>query len=280
MSGRRVTILGARGMLGTDVARLCRQHGYDLKLLDVPEFDITDYSQLKAAVGDGELVVNCAAYTNVDRAEDERQRVYQVNAAAVGQLGQIARARDAWVLHISTDFVFDGKQDRPYRETDQPNPINHYGRTKLAGEWLLAESGARWCVLRIQWTYGRVGENFITKIMHRADSAPVLRVVDDQIGSPTATTEVAKVICALLDRQPEGVFHFASDGYASRFEVAKFVFDRTKKNVTVVPCSSDELTARARRPLNSRFDCAKLKALLQSSFEPWQRPLERFLEQL
>ncbi|KPL22261.1 MAG: hypothetical protein AMJ75_08365 [Phycisphaerae bacterium SM1_79] len=280
MAEEVVAILGGKGMLGTDVVGICQEKGFKVKAFDLPEFDITNVTQLKEAVGPAKTIVNCAAYTNVDKAESEAKVAYEVNAAAVGRLGVLARQADAWVLHISTDFVFDGKSGRPYVETDTPNPINAYGRTKLAGEQLLVESRCRHCIMRVQWTYGLHGDNFITKIIERAKKQETLRVVDDQIGSPTATTEVAKAICSLLLKEPEGILHFASAGYVSRYETAKFVFERLCINVSVLPCKTDDFETPAARPLNSRFDCGKVEALLGEEIEPWQGPLERFVRQL
>jgi dTDP-4-dehydrorhamnose reductase len=267
-------------MLGTDLAGICKQQGFDVKVFDLPEFDITNSQQLKQAVGAADIIVNCAAYTNVDGAESETELAYQVNAAAVGRLGDIAKDADKWVLHISTDFVFDGRLNTPYVETDVPNPINAYGKTKLAGEQLLGESGCRHCIIRLEWTYGFAGNNFVTKIIRRAKTDKTLKVVDDQVGSPTATTEVANVICKLLQKKPEGIYHFASAGYVSRYEMAKFIFDKLSLDVNLLPCKTSDFVSDAKRSLNSRFDCRKIKTLLDEKIEPWQVPLEHFLRQL
>jgi dTDP-4-dehydrorhamnose reductase len=275
-----VAILGGRGMLGTDVAKVCGEEGFDVKVFDLPEFDITNSRQLKEAVDNAKIIVNCAAYTNVDGAESESELAYQVNAEAVGRLGAIVKEANAWLLHISTDFVFDGRSDRPYVETDPPDPINEYGKTKLAGERLLAESGCDCCIMRIEWTYGSAGNNFVTKIIQRAKTGGTIKVVDDQIGSPTATTEAAKVICELFRMRPTGLFHFASAGYASRYETAKFIFDNLSMDVNLLPCKTSDYKAAAARPLNSRFDCSKIEILLGEPIETWQGPLERFLRRL
>jgi len=280
MAKELVAILGGKGMLGTDLAEVCKQQGFNARIFDLPEFDITSPRHLKQAIDTAETIVNCAAYTDVDGAERQRDLAYKVNAEAVGRLSTLAAEANRWVLHISTDFVFDGKADRPYAETDRPNPINEYGRTKLAGEQLLIESGCRHCIMRVEWTYGRHGKNFVTKLIQRAKTAKVLKVVDDQIGSPTATTEAAKVICKLLRRKPESIFHFASAGYVSRYEMAKFIFSKLSMDVDVVPCKSSDYVTAAARPLNSRFDCSKIEALLGEPIQPWQGPLERFLRQL
>jgi dTDP-4-dehydrorhamnose reductase len=276
----RITILGGRGMLGTDLVSACQQQGLDTIVLDLPEFDITNASHLQHAVSNGQAIVNCAAYTNVDGAEREPELAHKVNAEAVGRLGALARQANLWVLHVSTDFVFDGKASRPYVESDRPNPINEYGRSKLAGEQLLVESRCAHCIMRLEWTYGRAGNNFITKLVQRAKADKTLTVVDDQIGSPTATPEVAKAICQLLQKKPQGIFHFASQGYVSRYEMAKFIFEKMSLDVDLSPCKSSDYVTPAVRPLSSRFDCSKIKTLLDEPIEPWQVPLERFLRQL
>jgi dTDP-4-dehydrorhamnose reductase len=272
-----VAILGGKGMLGTDVANTCRQQGFDVKVFDLPEFDITNVQQLKQVLIGVQTIINCAAYTNVDGAESQAELAYEVNAAAVGRLGALVKDAGGWLLHISTDFVFDGRLSRPYRETDTPHPINEYGKTKLAGEQLLGRSGCKHCIIRVEWTYGSAGDNFVTKLIRRAKVDRMLKVVDDQIGSPTATTEVARVICELLRKKPVGIFHFASAGCVSRYEMAKFIFDKLSMDVSVLSCKSSDYAGAAARPLNSRFDCSKISALLDEPIESWQGPLERFL---
>ena len=276
----RIAILGGRGMLGTDLAKICRQEGFDVKVFDLPEFDVTHSRQLKEAVDSAKIIINCAAYTNVDGAESEADLAYQVNAEAVGRLGDLVKEANAWLVHISTDFVFDGRLDKSYVEMDLPNPINEYGRSKLAGEQLLGHSGCRHCIMRVEWTYGSAGKNFITKLIKRARADKVLKIVDDQTGSPTATTEVANVICKLLRIKPEGVFHFASAGYVSRYGMAEFIFDKLSMDVNLLACKTSDYASAAARPLNSRFDCSKIKALLDEPIKSWQVPLEHFLRQL
>jgi dTDP-4-dehydrorhamnose reductase len=280
MAKETIAILGSKGMLGTDLTETCRQENFEVKEFDLPEFDITNSKQLKQAINTAQIIVNCAAYTNVDGAEKESKLAHKVNAEAVGQLGALAKKANRWLLHISTDFVFDGKLNRPYVETDLPNPISEYGRSKLAGEQLLIESSCRHCIMRIQWTYGLHGNNFVTKLIQRAKTNNTLKVVDDQIGSPTATTEVAKVICKLLLKKPQGLFHFANSGYVSRYEMAKFIFDKLSISTNLSPCKSSDFITDAARPLNSRFDCSKIRALLEDPIAPWQVPLENFLRQL
>jgi dTDP-4-dehydrorhamnose reductase len=267
-------------MLGTDVAAACARRGYEVRIHDLPEFDITNVDHLRRAVEAADVIVNCAAYTNVDGAQSQSELAHRVNAEAVGRLGQLARAGGKWVLHVSTDFVFDGRLDRPYVETDPPHPINEYGKSKLAGEVLLRESGCSHCLVRLEWTFGRHGRNFITKLVARARTTRTLDAVSDQVGSPTATTEVAKAFCDLVEQRVEGLFHFASAGYVSRYAVAAFVFDHIGWNVELQPCRTRDYPAAAARPLNSRFECRKIEPLLRAPIAPWQRPLEHFLREL
>ncbi|MDD5064926.1 MAG: dTDP-4-dehydrorhamnose reductase [Phycisphaerae bacterium] len=280
MAKNRIAILGGKGMLGSDLALACQQHRLIANVLDLPEFDITNEKHLSDALKNVDAVINCAAYTNVEKAESESELSYKVNAEAVGRLGFAAKQAGVWVLHISTDFVFDGTSGRPYVETDKPNPVNVYGASKLAGEELLVESRCSYCIMRVEWTYGSRGSNFVTKMIERAKTGKSLKVVDDQIGSPTATVEVAKTICNLLPKKPQDLFHFASTGYVSRFEMAKFIFDKLNMPVDLNSCKTDDFPTAAVRPLNSRFNCSKIKTLLDEPIESWQVSLERFLERL
>lgn len=275
-----VAILGGKGMLGTDLAEQCRNNSLDFEIYDLPEFDITNTEQLEEIIRRSETIINCAAYTNVDDAESESELAYKINAQAVGSLGALAKKMQKQVLHISTDFVFDGQKQSPYFETDEPNPISAYGRSKLEGEKLLAESNCDYCIIRTEWTYGKAGNNFVKKLISRAKDNKDLKVVDDQIGSPTATTEVAKAICQLLPQHPQGLFHFAAADYVSRFDMAKFVFENLDISVNLARCKTSDFASPAKRPLNSRFDCSKIQTLLAEPIEPWQEPLKRFLEHL
>lgn len=267
-------------MLGVDLAVACRARGYDVRVYDLPEFDITDPAHLRDVVCQADAVVNCAAYTDVDGAETQTALAQRVNADAVGRLGTFAREHGKWVLHFSTDFIFSGTLDRPYVESDIPEPVNEYGRSKLAGEQLLEASGCAHCIARLEWTYGTHGTNFVTKLIEQAFGGGTLQVVDDQIGSPTATTVVADVACELLQRRAEGTFHLASAGYVSRFGIAQFVAERLGLTVDLQPCRTGDYPVPAPRPLNSRFDCSKIHTLLGHEIEPWQNSLEQFLRHL
>ena len=279
----KIVVLGAKGMLGTDLIKSLEKRGFQPVALDLPEFNISDADQLKAAVDTADILINCAAYTNVEKAESEEEIAYKVNADAVGMLGKFACSKDIPLFHISTDFVFDGLSDKPYTEDHPAAAISVYGASKLAGEQKLIESGARACIIRVQWTYGHAGTNFIKKLFEFARTRDTLKVVDDQVGSPTATVEVAAAICRIIaidEEFPVGVFHFAAGGYVSRYEMAKFAFEKKGMSTVIQPCKSDEFPTAAARPLNSRFDCTKIERLLGEKIKPWQGPLQEFLADL
>lgn len=278
----QVVLLGGRGMLGTDLEKTLRQAGFGVEVFDLPDFDITDRDQLARAAGRSDVIINCAAYTNVDGAESQAESAYDVNAVAVGRLGDLAKANDSYVVHISTDFVFDGRKSGPYVERDAPNPLGVYGRTKYQGEQLLEAGGCRHCIIRVQWTYGAAGNNFIAKMIELSKTRKQLTVVDDQIGSPTATTEVAGAVCELLsrDKPPEGLYHFAAAGQVSRYDQARFIFDKLDVDIDIRPCKTSDYASAAARPLNSRFNCEKIQRLLSEPIRDWQGPVEEFLERL
>lgn len=282
MSRRRIVILGGRGMLGTDLAAACTKRGLKPLVYDRPDFDLCDERQANEAICRGDAVVNCAAYTNVEKAEDERELAFRVNGEAVGLTGRLAKAAGVPLVHISTDFVFDGRLERPYRETDPTNPVSVYGASKLDGEKRFLESGCDGCILRVQWTYGRAGTNFVSKIIEAARTRDQLKVIDDQVGSPTATAEVSEAICDLLlmDRLPSGIYHLAAGGYVSRFGMAEFIVERLGLAVSVIPCKTSDFPTAAQRPLNSRFDCSKIEGVLGRKMRPWRPPLREFLEAL
>jgi dTDP-4-dehydrorhamnose reductase len=266
-------------MLGTDLVPALRDAGHHVTVLDLPECDIRRAADLAAAVAGADAIVNCAAYTAVDRAETDAATAAAVNATAVGVLGRLAERTGAYVLHISTDFVFDGTLDRPYRETDAANPLGVYGQTKLAGETALAASGCRHAILRVQWTYGNGGANFVRRLCDRAAADGRLRVVSDQVGAPTWTREVSAALCVLLARRLTGLWHYAADGYASRYDVARFVVNTLGLDVPVTPCGTAEVPAPARRPLNSRFDCSRFDSLVGVPRRSWQAALADFLRE-
>jgi dTDP-4-dehydrorhamnose reductase len=277
---QKLAIIGGNGMLGYDLSRLAEKSGYSVKIFDLPEFSITNEDDLNSIIDYADLIVNCAAYTNVDKAETEIEACYKVNADAVGTLGKLLYGTDKYLVHISTDFVFGDKSSKSLSETDKTNPLSIYGKSKLRGEELLFESGANASVMRVQWTYGVNNDNFISKIIKLASSLDNIKVVDDQIGSPTCTEQVAKAIIVLLEKRTNGLFHFSSDGYGSRYDVAKYIADELNITIDIKPCFSSEFRAPATRPENSRFDCSKIDEILNFSRPDWKKTLHEYLLKL
>lgn len=267
-------------MLGTDLANELTAQGITPAVFDLPDFDITNSDQVARSISGSDIVINCAAYTNVEKAESETELAYKVNAEAVEQLGKIAREKGVKVLHISTDFVFDGTLDRPYMETDETNALSAYGKSKLEGEKLLLAANPDSCIIRVQWTYGDNGNNFVKKLVSLAQQGKPLRVVDDQVGSPTATKQLSAIISQLIENMPKGIFHLAASGYVSRFDMAKFIFDKLSLDVDLTSCKTSDFPSAAKRPLNSRFDCTKISSLLDGPIDTWQNSLEKFLQQV
>jgi dTDP-4-dehydrorhamnose reductase len=251
--------------------------GFKVRALDLPEFDLTDRKQLEAQLAGAGIVVNCAAFTNVDKAEEMAEIANRVNGESVGLLGAWAKRHKAHVIQISTDFVFDGEAKRPYQETDRPHPVNIYGSSKLKGEEAILQSGCHCAILRVQWSYGRHGVNFIGKLLERARRGGELKVVNDQFGAPTWTFDMARAILCLVNKRSEGIFHFANTGHASRFEVAQFVARKLGLTNPVIPCSSSEFPTKALRPQNSRFCAAKIQKILDHKIRPWEEALSAYL---
>ncbi len=275
-----IAVLGGRGMLGTDLVECLSEKGISTDVYDLPDFDILDYGNLKNIIDDHGIIFNCAAYTDVNGAEKEFDKAYKVNAAAVGKIAKLAKSSDSKVFHISTDFVFDGRSEQPYKENDIPNPINSYGVTKHAGEQLLSHSGCLYCIVRVEWTYGKNGYNFVKKIINKAKSGNHLKVVDDQIGSPTYTKTVSEMLYKLMESEALGLYHLACSDYASRYDVAKYILDKTNTNSKIERCKTSDFPSPVKRPLNSRFDCTKIRRKLEVEIPSWKDTLKKFLETL
>lgn len=287
MASYDVVILGAGGMLGQALSAHLTARGVGHLALTSRTGNVTDPAHLRAAVAAGAALVNCSAYTAVDRAESEPTRAYAVNALAVGQLGELAAQAGRYVLHVSTDFVYDGLKPAPYTEADTPAPLSTYGRSKLLGEELLRSTGCAHAIVRVQWTYGAGGQHFVSKIAAAArqrlaaaagGTPQPLSVVADQLGAPTHTADMAAALAHLLALRATGLYLYAAAGSASRAEVARFMLARRGLAVPVLDVPTVAFPAPARRPLNSRFDCTKLDALRGPARPAWQTALAAFLE--
>jgi len=276
----KIGIIGGNGMLGTDLVLLLKSKRFESNIFCYPEYDITKNEDLIRIVDSSDVIVNCAAYTAVDKAESDVDECYAINADAVAKLGKYIAEAGKYIVHVSTDFVFGDCSSGTLSELSQTKPLGVYGETKLEGEVLLQKSGAEHSILRIEWTYGSHGNNFISKIVSLATKYNEIKVVDDQYGSPTSTIEVSRAIISLINSRSTGLYHFASKGYVSRYEVACKIFDVLNIKANVLSCGSDEFPAPAKRPQNSRFNCSKIDKILDFERPCWEDSLATYLLKL
>ncbi|MFZ5788485.1 MAG: dTDP-4-dehydrorhamnose reductase [Acidobacteriota bacterium] len=274
----KLLVTGSRGQLGRAMGRAAAARGLVFVGVDLPEFDVTDAAAVAetVALARPDVIVNCAAYTAVDAAEDDEARATEVNGTAVGHLARSADQVGALLVQVSTDYVFDGTARRRYREDDPPRPTSAYGRSKLVGE-AAAAAARRHLIVRTAWLFG-AGHNFVESIVGQvAAGAASLRVVADQVGCPTYTEDLAATILALVDRGSEGVFHAVNRGEVSWHGFAEEIVMRLGAEVPVTPISTAEAARRAPRPAYGVLDTAKLESLLGAPLPPWQDALGRYL---
>jgi dTDP-4-dehydrorhamnose reductase len=285
ISGKRVLLTGALGMLGRRVHEVLREK-YDVvataRVADggrgVQALDVTSGRDVRAvtAAHRPAIVVNCAGYTAVDRAESEPDLAWKVNAEAPGMLAAAAAAAGGTILHVSSDFVFDGEKRTPYVETDPVNPQSVYAKSKEGGERLVREHAPRHAIVRTQWLYGEDGKHFPGTILRLRREGKPLRVVDDQVGSPTYARDVAEAIGRILDAELQGTIHVANRGQASWFEFAKAVLELAGEPAPVQPIESSQFSAPAKRPAYSVLRNAVLEATIGDSMRPWRDALAAF----
>lgn len=279
----RVLLFGAGGMLGRDLAAEAPKHIELLPRLR-QDVDIADRASVEqgVALARPSVVINAAAYTNVDAAETEPEKARQVNGVAPGIVGKAAASVGALVLDYSTDYVFTGTPGRALREDDAPQPLNQYGATKLEGERALAASGARYAIIRTQWLFGIHGRSFPRTMWERAQGRQPTRVVNDQFGRPTYSRDLARATWGLLARSDfsEIVVHVANTGITSWYDVARRVFRAAGAADCLAPCTSAEFPRPARRPAWSALDTSRYEALTGTPLPPWEDALDRFLAEL
>ncbi len=276
----RVMVTGAAGMLGADLSRLLRS-GHSVVAADLEDFDITDPVAAAGAVGDcaAQVVIHCAAFTDVEKAETHREAALAVNALGSRNIAAACRATGARLYLISTDFVFDGLKGSPYLESDRPNPLSQYGQGKLEGERLARrELGEMLSVVRTAWLYGGGGENFLTKLLRFAARGNTVRVVDDQYGSPTWTVALAECLARMLKAGAASpIYHAACGGRCSRFELAREWFNLLGlDNIELEPVGSDAFPSAVSRPVDSTLAGVALEREGIGGLPPWREALGRF----
>jgi len=276
----KILIIGAQGMLGSDLLTTLRKK-YDAVGKDIDDFDITNIKGSKKEIIkiNPSIVINLAAYTDVDGCESNEKLAFSVNAEGAKNIAEICREIKAKLIHVSTDYVFDGRKEKPYLENDQPNPLNIYGKSKLKGEEYIQDILTDFLIIRTQWLYGEKGKNFVDTILGLAKEKRELNVVDDQIGSPTFTRDLSEVIDVMLDSSGNGIYHASNGGYCSWYQFSQEILKISAiENVKLNPVGSDEFVRPALRPFFSRFSCKKLEKLIGKVMRPWPEALAEYLK--
>jgi dTDP-4-dehydrorhamnose reductase len=290
-SGSQILVFGGGGQLGLDLVRTASKRGFALRALPRSNADISDSAAVTAAISawNPSLVVNAAAYTKVDDAEIERENAERANVTGPAVLARACEAAKIPLIHISSDYVFDGTKTGAYAETDQVAPTGFYGWTKARGEDAVRSATARHIILRVSWLFGEFGQNFLKTMLRLAGERDELRVVADQHGSPTSTRDLANAILTISKNIAAGTvefgtYHFAGDGVTTWYgfadsAVAKFR-ERTGRKVTVRAITAAEYPARTKRPANSALDCGKFERVFGFRGRPWHREVEEITEVL
>lgn len=266
---KKVLITGANGMLGQDLVPILEDEGYEIVETDIDNLDITNLDQVKKVLTEEkpQYVIHCAAYTNVDKAEEDIETATKVNVLGTENLAKICGENNITLVYISTDYVFDGQSEKPYLPPDKTNPLSVYGKTKLDGEKAVQKYCKKYYITRTSWLYGHHGKNFVETMISLSDK-PELKVVDDQIGCPTWTVELSNGIAKLLEEEAgSGIYHICGSGETSWYGFAKEIFKLIGKKVNLKPCTTEEFPRPAHRPKHSTMDnngiCRNWKAALK-----------------
>jgi dTDP-4-dehydrorhamnose reductase len=278
----KILVTGGKGQLGMDCVQVLRE-SHEVLAIDIDELDITRLADLEALVQKfmPNLIINCAAYTQVDNCEIERKLAWNVNVMGTENLVKCSENQGGRLIHISTDYVFDGtkKIPEPYVEKDKPNPVSYYGITKYESEKVVRKGADRHVILRPAWMYGINGHNFLKTMLKLALNNPEneIRVVNDQYGSPTWAYGLALQIQRIIDTDAGGIYHATAEGYCTWFELAEYFLKKMQVPHTIVPCTSEEFPTRAKRPKNSILENRHLKEKGINIMSQWQDDIDRFV---
>lgn len=275
-----ILITGASGQLAMEFQRhLETADYYQAAALDKKSLDISDSKRVLEAIAHYKpaVVLNCAAYNQVDRAEKDSDSAFKVNAAGVRNLAISCKKNNALLVHYSTDYVFDGAKEDFYTEDDMPNPVNNYGKSKLAGEKFLAEGIDNFLLFRVSWVFGLGRQSFIGKLKYLAGKNRVLRVVCDQISVPTYTEDIVRFTMLAIEKGLKGIYHLTNSGYASRYEAARYYIEKTKCGNLALPVNSNFFPSAAKRPYFSAMSHSKLSNALQQGIPDWRDAIDRFI---
>lgn len=272
----KVLIVGAEGMLGRDLIAVAMASGHEVRGMGRFELDVTDRGQVidRLQLDKPDIVLNCAAWTDVDAAEEDPEGADRVNAEGAANVAEAAAEVGCRVLYVSTDYVFDGKKDTPYLESDPPSPISAYGRSKLKGEEATLFANPRAYVVRTSWLFGQGGPNFVETMLHAGEVQGRVVVVRDQVGSPTWTAHLAQAIVRLIDTDRFGIHHLSASGQCSWYEFAREIFDRSGMEVTTLSGTTEMLGRKAPRPAFSVLESEYEHAVVLPT---WQEGLAAYL---
>lgn len=278
----RVLVTGVNGQLGYDVVKRLNELEIDVVGATRTDFDITNKEQTKRYVSDinPDVIIHCAAYTAVDKAEEEKDLCYDVNVEGTRNITEAAQKVNAELVYISTDYVFDGMGKEPHLEDEKTNPINYYGSTKEQAEQLVRDMIDNHFIVRTSWIYGLNGNNFVKTMLRLAESKAMIDVVSDQIGAPTYTKDLAVFICDLIQTGKYGIYHGVNDGYCSWYDFAKKVFEIADIEIKVNPISSEEYPTKAKRPKNSRLSKINIKKAGLNMLPEWEDSLKSYMKEI
>ena len=278
----KALVTGTKGQLGYDVVNELEKRGHTAVAVDIEEMDITDAVSVERVITEAEVeaVIHCAAYTAVDAAEDNVEICRRVNAEGTENIAKVCKKRDLKMIYISTDYVFDGEGERPWEPDDERHPLNVYGQTKYEGELAVEKYLEKYFIVRIAWVFGVNGKNFIKTMLKLSETHEELNVVDDQVGSPTYTYDLAVLLVDMVESDKYGRYHATNEGLCTWYEFAKEIFRQAGVEVKVNPVTSDMFPAKAKRPKNSRMSKEKLDANGFHRLPTWQDALERYLSEI
>ena len=278
----KVMVTGITGQLGFDVMRELAKKNIDATGAARKDFDLTDATAMRSFIErhKPDAIIHCAAYTAVDKAEDEPELAMAINSDAVKAIAEISRELDIKLIHISTDYVFPGDGVEPYEIDDRKAPTNAYGRSKLAGEEAVLSTLEKYFIVRISWVFGINGKNFVRTMLRLSETRDRLTVVDDQIGSPTYTADLARLLVEMVQTDRYGIYHATNEGYCSWAEFAAEIFRQAEVDVEVVPVESSAYPTKAIRPKNSRMSKKSLDAAGFERLPSWKDAVGRYLIEL
>lgn len=277
----KVLVTGVKGQLGYDVVKRLNTLGIENLGVDIEDFDITSKKQTEEFIMNykPDIVVHCAAYTAVDNAEEDKDNCYSVNLKGTRNIAEACKKIDAKMIYISTDYVFDGEGEEPYLEDKATNPVNYYGFSKEQGEKVVRELVSKHFIIRTSWVYGKNGNNFVKTMIKLAQTQDEINVINDQIGTPTYTHDLAALVCEMLQTTKYGTYHGVNEDYCSWYDFALAIFEKSGVDMKVNPIPTSEYPTRAKRPSNSRLSKANLDENGFERLPKWEDALERYIEE-